>query len=101
MGSVFGSLVRQFSTQNIQEGVNESSRQLSALVKNTPSLAFEQSDDNDNQLSQLQQNISQPNLVSNLGQINVGQPQSNLAASSAIIPNPKTRELVDALKAKR
>ena len=91
MGSVFGSLIRQFSTQTFQEGIDESSRQLAALAKSTPSLAFQQSDDDD-QLSNLQQNISQPNPASGLGQINVGQLGTRAGNINPIlVTNPTTR----------
>jgi hypothetical protein len=96
LSSVVNSVLRQTTTQQTQEVFEDTKSQITNVMQNTPQIQ-----NMSNQLSQLQQNISQPNLVSNLGQINVGQPQSNLAASSSIIPNPKTRQLVDALKAKR
>ena len=46
--------------------------------------------------SNLQQNISQPNPASGLGQINVGQPA--LRSSSIIVPDPRTQALVSAGK---
>ena len=83
--------LRQTAVQQTQSGVDEAKSQAKAIIKNTPQLQ-----QLGNQLSNLQQNISQPNPASGLGQINVGQPA--LRSSSIIVPDPRTQALVSAGK---
>jgi hypothetical protein len=91
LGSVINGILRQSSVQQLQSGVDETTNQARAIIKNTPQLQ-----NVGNQLSNIQQNISQPNPASGLGQINVGQPA--LRSSSIIVPDPRTQALVSAGK---
>tara|TARA_R110002020_G_scaffold181918_3_gene377208 strand:- start:7059 stop:9905 length:2847 start_codon:yes stop_codon:yes gene_type:complete len=45
-----------------------------------------------NQLSKIQQSISQPNMASGLGQVNIAQP--SMRANPILNPNPRTQSLV-------
>ena len=74
---------RQIPAQALQSGVQETAKQAQALMDNT---GLSQ------QLSQLQQNIPNPNNSSNLAQVNVGQPsQSAGNINPIVVPNPTTR----------
>ena len=83
--------LRQTAVQQTQSGVDEAKSQAKAIIKNTPQLQ-----QLGNQLSNLQQNISQPNPASGLGQVNVGQP--SLRSNPIVNPNPRTQALVSAGK---
>tara|TARA_R110002012_G_scaffold197644_1_gene366267 strand:+ start:2796 stop:5855 length:3060 start_codon:yes stop_codon:yes gene_type:complete len=85
--------LRQTAVQQTQSGVDEAKSQVKAVIKNTP-----QVQQLGNQLSNLQQNISQPNPAFGLGQVNVAQPQPRLATNPSIIgSNPNTQLIAQRL----
>ena len=89
MASVIGKSITQATPQLTQEGINEASRQATAFLENTGI---------SNELSNLQQNISNPNNFSKLSQVNVTQPkQSNLSTNPIVVPDPRTQTLAQRL----
>ena len=79
--------LRQTAVQQTQSGLDETKSQVKAVIKNTPELQ-----QLGNQLSNLQQNISQPSPASGLAQINVGQPGTRASNINPIlVTNPTTR----------
>ncbi len=84
LSSVIGMLIRQSGAQQVQAGFDKAESQVRSVIKNSP-----QAQNIGNQLSQIQQNISQPNMSSSLGQVNLTQPQKNI--NSIVVPNPTTR----------
>ena len=83
---------RQAPAQAIQTVAQEGARQAKELMDNTGIT---------DQISNIQQNIPNPNNFSDLGQVNVTQPVNNLATSPTIIPNRETLELANALEARK
>ena len=79
--------LRQTAVQQTQSGLDETKSQVKAVIKNTPELQ-----QLGNQLSNLQQNISQPSPASGLAQINVGQRGTRASNINPIlVTNPTTR----------
>ena len=74
---------RQAPAQAIQTGVQETAKQATALMDNTGIT---------DQISNIQQNIPNPNISSGLGQINVTQPTTRTGGIEPIlVPDPVTR----------
>ena len=69
--------------QAIQTGVQETAKQATALMDNTGIT---------DQISNIQQNIPNPNISSGLGQVNVTQPTTRTGGIEPIlVPDPVTR----------
>ena len=74
---------RQAPAQAIQTGVQETAKQATALMDNTGIT---------DQISNIQQNIPNPNISSDLDQVNVTQPTTRTGDIEPIlVPNPTTR----------